>query len=433
MYALNKMGKELKTTADEIKILYGVHAMISILKYPRLRMYWNRSYGLNCISQAITRDRFLILRTCLHYVDINNRPTDNNSKLWKIQPIVDQVRNACRSISRSVGCYSIDEQMIPFTGRCPNRQYVKNKPRPTGLKNFVIATSKGKVLDFEIYQGAETPFQDKTLGLGPAVVIHLSQTIPEGSVLFFDRYFTTVSLMDRLISKKIMATGTIMSNRLKNVHFSQDKKFERGAWEEFTRGDNKITAVKWKDSKCVTLLSTITGAEPHVTVKRWSKTESKEIEVPCPAIVKSYNEYMGGVDVCDQQIECYRTWVKTKKWTLKVALEILDLMNFKMSVAQEWLSATVKKRSLPEESSSSDTEEVPQKLYRPQNNRAPVPPTTKVKDGFEHWPEVSKLSTARNCRMKNCKSRTRVICTKCNIYLCLTAKNNCFTSFHKNK
>lgn len=25
---------------------------------------------------------------------------------------------------------------------------------------------------------------------------------------------------------------------------------------------------------------------------------------------------MGGVDVCDQQIECYRTWVKTKKWTL---------------------------------------------------------------------------------------------------------------------
>lgn len=74
--------------------------------------------------------------------------------------------------------------------------------------------------------------------------------------------------MDRLISKKIMSTGTIMSNRLKNVHFSQDKIFEKGAWEEFTRGDNKITAVKWKDSKCVTLLSTITGAEPHVTVKR---------------------------------------------------------------------------------------------------------------------------------------------------------------------
>lgn len=74
-----------------------------------------------------------------------------------------------------------------------------------------------------------------------------------------------------------MATGTIMSNWLKNVNFNQDKKFERGVWEEFTRGDNKITAVKWKYSKFVTLLSTITGAEPNVMVKRWSKTESKEI------------------------------------------------------------------------------------------------------------------------------------------------------------
>lgn len=34
---------------------------------------------------------------------------------------------------------------------------------------------------------------------------------------------------------------------------------------------------------------------------------------------------MGGVDVCDQQIECYRTWVKTKKWNLKVALHFIDL------------------------------------------------------------------------------------------------------------
>jgi len=80
--------------------------------------------------------------------------------------------------------------------------------------------------NFEIYQGIDTLFQDKSLGLVLAVVLHLSQSIPEGSVLFFDRYFTTVSLLDRLLSKGIKSTGTIMSNRLKNVHFSQDKNFK---------------------------------------------------------------------------------------------------------------------------------------------------------------------------------------------------------------
>lgn len=110
--------------------------------------------------------------------------------------------------------------MIPFTGRCPNKQYVKNKPRPTGLKNFIITTSKGKVIDFEIYQEAETPFLDKSLGLGPAFDLHLSQNIPKGSVLYFDRYFTMVLLLNKLIHKN--ATGTVMTNRLKNVNFSQD-------------------------------------------------------------------------------------------------------------------------------------------------------------------------------------------------------------------
>lgn len=248
MYALSTKGKEFRATANEIKVFYGAQALMGIIKYPRFFMYWQRGIALDLISSAITRDRFLAIRTHLHFVDVNNRLPNNKSKFWKVQPLIEFVRNACRNIPRSIGLYSIDEQMVPFTGRCPYRQFVKNKPRPVGLKNFVITTTTGIVLDFELYQGAETPFEDRSLGLGPAVVLHLSKTIPKESVLFFDRYFTTVPLMNRLNEIGIHATGTIMQNRLKNVHFSNDKKFERGVWEEFTRADQKLTAIKWKDS-----------------------------------------------------------------------------------------------------------------------------------------------------------------------------------------
>lgn len=88
--------------------------------------------------------------------------------------MIDMVRNRCRELTRpEKSSFSIDEQMIPFLGRCPIRQYVQNKPRPVGLKNFVLTTSKGIVLDFEIYQGSTTPFENKDLGLGPSVVLHL--------------------------------------------------------------------------------------------------------------------------------------------------------------------------------------------------------------------------------------------------------------------
>jgi hypothetical protein len=296
MYAMSKLGKEIKTSPNEIKVLYGAHAMIDIIKYPRSHMYWQRGIQFESISQAITRDRFFLLRSYLHFVDLNNRPLQAD-RFWKIKPIIDSVRNACLStrIPREVGRFSIYEQIIPILGHYHHRQYVRNKPRPVGLKNFVITTSKGMVLDFEIYQGQNTPLGDRTLGLGPAVVLRLSKTISENSVLFFYRYFTTLPLLDRLNQIGLKATDTIMNNRLKNIHFAEDKKFNGEKWEELSRADKNTVAIKWKDSKCVTVLSTATGAEPHSMVKRWSKTENKYIEVPCPSAIISYNQNMGGV------------------------------------------------------------------------------------------------------------------------------------------
>lgn len=40
--------------------------------------------------------------------------------------------------------------------------------------------------------------------------------------------------------------------------------------------------------------------------------------------------------MCDQQLEAYRIWVKTKKWTLKIALHFIDLaiVNARMEEVQ---------------------------------------------------------------------------------------------------
>lgn len=38
------------------------------------------------------------------------------------------------------------------------------------------------------------------------------------------------------------------------------------------------------------------------------------------------------MDAYDQLMECYRTWVKTRKWTLKFALHFIDL-----TVVNSWL------------------------------------------------------------------------------------------------
>ncbi|XP_039967864.1 piggyBac transposable element-derived protein 3-like [Bactrocera tryoni] len=204
-YHMPTKGKPLAATIGEIKNFFGIIVAMGCIRYPRLRMYWEKKTRLPIVADTMSRDRFLLLRMCLHVVDANEVTEEEKQSnvFWKIKPLIEVIRLACRSLPRKPGDnYSIDEQMIPFTGRCPIRQSLPNKPRVVGLMNEVLTTSEGLVLDFEIYQGKTTPLSNTNLGLGPAFVLRLVETLPEGSKVF-DRYFTTIPLLQTLFKSLV--------------------------------------------------------------------------------------------------------------------------------------------------------------------------------------------------------------------------------------
>lgn len=143
MYHMAKHGKTLEATPQKIKQLFGMHLIMGCIRFPQLNMYWKRGYHFDLVSRVMTREEFKKLRSSLHFVDTEKPHEADINRLWKVQPIIDAVRNRCTQLERAPANYSVDEQMIPFTGRCPLRQYVKGKPRPLGLKNFVVTTSEG--------------------------------------------------------------------------------------------------------------------------------------------------------------------------------------------------------------------------------------------------------------------------------------------------
>ncbi len=255
------------------------------------------------------------------------------------------------------------------------------------------------------------------------------------------------------------------ANRLR-IKWKKDTKMVRVEHQQFlaTKVKGKIYAVKWKDNKCVIILSSKFGALPTVEVERWAKTDpdstttnakakKERKKFPCPAVIDHYNKKMGGVDVLDQLMEYYRTFIKTRKWTLKCFLhffdldmtnawleyrsdcrrakiskkDTLDLLAFRLAVAEALVHSPAHNRVNYSSESLSSDDETP----RSSNWRAPLPGIDKRTDGYDHWPTVDELTTARMCRNTDCKSRTRFRCQKCNVYLCLTGKKNCFTAFHK--
>lgn len=142
---------------------------------------------------------FFKLRSALHITDQNAfREEPSVDKFWKVRPLLEAIRIQCLELEVLENS-SIDERMVPFTGRVPAKQVIKSKPNPVGVKIFVRCSSDGLAHNLEVYQEKGTGIdpQHSYLGLGGSVVMRLAETFPhrQNLKLFFDNYFTSVLLL----------------------------------------------------------------------------------------------------------------------------------------------------------------------------------------------------------------------------------------------
>jgi len=183
-----------------------------------------------------------------------------------------------------------------------------------------LCTSSGCGVYFEPYCGKDTNIVDEGIGQGPNVVLDLVQKskISPGSQVYFDNLFTSFTLLERLSELKIAGTGTMRQNRIHRVPLKKKKDIEkknvpRGYMEAVYKLDQ--VCVVWKDNKAVYMASNFHGmGEDQVKVTRYSRELKRRIDVPVPAVIKFYNQYMGGVDLLDSNVAAKRPKYRMKKW-----------------------------------------------------------------------------------------------------------------------
>ncbi|RXM28790.1 PiggyBac transposable element-derived protein 3 [Acipenser ruthenus] len=105
----------------------------------------------------------------------------------------------------------------------------------------------------------------------------------------------------------------------------------RGSSDQNVHADNNLCIAKWMDNKTFYLASSVSGVKEEDNCKRWSRKIKKYIKVKQPEILRQYNNKMG-VDMIDRTTFYYSAKARTKKWTVKVIIHILDL-----SAANAWL------------------------------------------------------------------------------------------------
>ncbi|CAH1955745.1 unnamed protein product [Acanthoscelides obtectus] len=255
--------------------------------------------------------RFALLLKCWHFVD-NNLHRDNESRTYKVQPLIDMVLSNIRQTYCAGEIVVIDETMIPFRGRLKFRQYNPSKSSKYGVKIYKLCTTKGFTYSFSIYCGDDPKIPE--LDQPGSVVVNLAEgLLNEGRLIITDNFYTSIPLAKYLLGRPTDLCGTLRKNRKGVPKEVVKTNLKKG--DIIARQRDNITVLKWHDKRDVCMLSTCHGNDIADTGRK----NKEGVSVTKPKVILDYNSGKQGIDVSDQLSSYYSPVQEIIEYLLEVA------------------------------------------------------------------------------------------------------------------
>lgn len=443
-YAIFVNAENPNITPNEIKTFIAILILSGYNPLPNKRLYWDNQDDTRniLVVNSMRRNRFEQILRFLHCKD--NTQIDNRNKMWKIQPLIDKIKSKCLQYFEPEQNLSYDESMVKYYGKHSCKQFIRNKPIRFGYKIWCLCSSVGYLVNFDIYQGkniADNTQYQTMFGKSTAPLIQMIDCFPNDMKkmpfnFFFDNLFTGLNVLAYLRENGYGGTGTMRQNRLTQscpLPTNKDMdKMARGTYQSTISKEDGVLIVKWKDNAVVTVGSNCSSVDPVSSVKRFSQSEKKFIQIPRPFLVGEYNRSMGGVDRLDQNVAEYRINIRNKKWYWSILSWLLDA-----ATQNAWLIARKSGKKITQLEFRREIVQVYLRRYgtKPKGGGRPsvaIAGTSRVSEGIRYDETnhlVQKIEKKRRCAGDGCRNKTSAVrtqCKKCNVGLCV----ECFESYH---
>lgn len=315
------------TDIEEIEAFFGLQILFGSMKTSRtqIKHLWNSNgIGWDVCMCSMSYHRFSFLMTVIHFDDYRTRNNRKKAdKFCHIREIFDHiVANFQKYYTLSEGV-TIDEQLLPFRGRCSFKQYIPSKPACYGIKTFAMVDSLTfYTFNLETYLGKQPTADFEVSNKSKDVVLRLVQPIRDsGRNVTADNWFTSLDLVEELEKLKLSYVGTIRKNKPElPLEFKANRLREvNSSVFGFTKTKQNgiVTLVSYvpKKNKSVTLVSTLhddNAIDPDSPAKK-------------PEIITFYNEDKCGVDLVDQMCANFTCQRTTNRWPLVVFYNLVNI------------------------------------------------------------------------------------------------------------
>lgn len=309
-----KRWKEFDWT--ECEAFIGILLLAGVYRGNREPMeeLWSRNNGRPVFLATMSLKRFkLILRFCRFDNKNTREERRSTDKLAAIRDIWIMFVSKLRKYYIPGTDITVDEQLVPFRGRCPFRQYIPSKPAKYGIKVWWCCDSATSYpMNAEVYLGRQpNDARDKNQG-ARVVRAMVSPWYRSGRNVVGDNLFTGVALAEELLTQGLTYVGTMRKNK-RDIPPTMIAKSKDEFSSTFAfHGNKTLVSYVAKKGKSVILLSTL---HHDMTVDGPKRK---------PEIILHYNSTKSGVDNMDHLACTYSCRRKTNRWPMVIFFNILD-------------------------------------------------------------------------------------------------------------
>ncbi|CAJ1051903.1 piggyBac transposable element-derived protein 4-like [Xyrichtys novacula] len=305
-----------KLDSCEFRAFLGLLIFAGIFrsKGETIRSLWDGTHGRAIFRATMSRNRFhQILRAVRFDDEKKRRAQDKKNKLAPIRSLWEMWRQRLPLLFSPGSEITIDEQMVPFKGKCKFKQFIPKKTTKYGLKIWMaadVSTSYAWKVSIDTVESEE----GRELDLARQVVLDFLEDIT-GITVTCDNFFTSYQLGQELLKKKITMVGKIRNNKpeLPPQLLRVDDRDVLSSVFAFTKNTTAVSHVP-KKGKNLLLIST-----------KHRQPEVEEGAKKKPTIVMDYNHCKGAVDTLDQLVHNFSCQRRSKRWPLTLFYNMLDI------------------------------------------------------------------------------------------------------------
>lgn len=197
-----KMYKEnwKDLASEELHAYFGLCIFAGVFRSNHEALYelWDDTWGRQVFRAVMPLKRFREIARCLHF-DLHDTRTERRqrNKLAPIQEVFEKWNHNLAKVYTPGYNVTVDEQIVPFNGRCPFKQYNPSKPSPYGIKIWALCDSESAyVWNTQVCTG-KPPNAKPDKNQGKRIVMELSDGL-KNRMITVDNFFSSYDLIIEL-------------------------------------------------------------------------------------------------------------------------------------------------------------------------------------------------------------------------------------------